>query len=57
MTRSILTSDVPEILSWIRFPELEIEQDEFHSEKEKQTLLSHNYPLSMYEYLTEKYLN
>lgn len=57
MTRSILTSDVPEILSWIRFPELEIEQDEFHSEKEKQTLLSHNYPLSMYENLTEKYLN
>lgn len=52
MTRSILTSDVPEILSWIGFQELEIEQNEFHSEKENQAFLSYNYPLFMYENLT-----
>lgn len=52
MTRTIFTSAVPEILSWIRIPKFKMEQDEFHSEKEKQTLLSHNFPLSMYENLT-----
>ncbi|XP_052676314.1 uncharacterized protein LOC128157746 isoform X1 [Crassostrea angulata] len=53
MTQTILSSDVAHILSWIRFPALEIEQDEFHSEKEKHAFVSYNYPLSMYENLTK----
>lgn len=47
MTRTILSSDVAEILSWIRFPALEIEQ------KENQAFVSSNYPLSMYENVTK----
>lgn len=53
MTQTILSSDVAHILSWIRFPALGIEQDEFHSEKEKHAFVSYNYPLSMYENLTK----
>lgn len=48
MTRSILTSDLPEILSWIRFSKKKIKKEDLQSEMGKQTFLSNNYPLSVY---------